>query len=61
MKLTVVRTQFGTDATITVSWEQGLAVVSVPTKGKITEEDFESVNTKKIDMTNHKPIIKKRW
>ena len=30
-------------------------------KGKITEEDFESVNTKKIDMTNHKPIIKKRW
>ena len=30
-------------------------------KGKITEEDFGSVNTKKIDMTNHKPIIKKRW
>ena len=30
-------------------------------KGKITEEDFDSVNTKKIDMTNHKPIIKKRW
>ena len=30
-------------------------------KGKITEVDFESVNTKKIDMTNHKPIIKKRW
>ena len=35
--------KFGTDATITVSWEQGLAVVSVPTKGKITEEDFKNV------------------
>ena len=30
-------------------------------KGKITEEDFEGVNSKKVDMTNHKPIIKKRW
>ena len=30
-------------------------------KGKITEEDFESVNSRKVDMTNHKPIVKKRW
>ena len=30
-------------------------------KGKITEEDFEGVNSRKVDMTNHKPIIKKRW
>ena len=29
--------------------------------GKITEEDFEGVNSRKVDMTNHKPIIKKRW
>jgi len=30
-------------------------------KGKIDSEDFESVNSKKVDMTNHKPIVKKRW
>ena len=30
-------------------------------KGKITEEDFETVNSRKVDMTNHKPIVKKRW
>ena len=30
-------------------------------KGKIDKEDFESVNSKKVDMTNHKPIVKKRW
>ena len=30
-------------------------------KGKITEEDFEGVNSRKVDMSNHKPIIKKRW
>jgi len=30
-------------------------------KGKIETEDFESVNSKKVDMTNHKPIVKKRW
>jgi len=30
-------------------------------KGKITEEDFKGVNSKKVDMTNHQPIVKKRW
>ena len=30
-------------------------------KGKIETEDFETVNSRKIDMTNHKPIVKKRW
>jgi hypothetical protein len=30
-------------------------------KGKIDSEDFESVNSRKVDMTNHKPIVKKRW
>ena len=35
--------KFGTEVIITVSWEKGLAVVSVPTKGKITEEDFKNV------------------
>ena len=30
-------------------------------KGKIDKEDFESVNSKKVDMTNHKPVVKKRW
>ena len=30
-------------------------------KGKIDKEDFETVNSKKVDMTNHKPIVKKRW
>ena len=29
--------------------------------GKIEAEDFEDVNYKKVDMTNHKPIVKKRW
>ena len=29
--------------------------------GKITKKDFESVNSKKVDMTDHKPIVKKRW
>ena len=35
--------KFGSEVIITVSWEKGLAVVSVPTKGKITEEDFKNV------------------
>lgn len=30
-------------------------------KGKIETEDFETVNSRKVDMTNHKPIVKKRW
>jgi hypothetical protein len=30
-------------------------------KGKLDSEDFEEVNYKKVDMTNHKPIIKKKW
>jgi len=30
-------------------------------KGKITEKDFEGVNSRTVDMTNHKPIVKKRW
>ena len=29
--------------------------------GKIDAEDFEEVNYKKIDITNHKPIVKKKW
>ena len=29
--------------------------------GKIEEEDFEDVKYKKVDMTDHKPIVKKRW
>ena len=35
--------KFGSEVIITVSWEKGLAVVSVPTKGKITVEDFKNV------------------
>jgi len=31
------------------------------TKGKLDSEDFEEVNYKKVDMTNHKPIVKKKW
>ena len=30
-------------------------------KGKLDTEDFGEVNYKKVDMTNHKPIIKKKW
>ena len=30
-------------------------------KGKLESEDFDDVNYKKIDMTKHKPIVKKRW
>ena len=31
-------------------------------KGKLDSEDFEDVKFKnKIDMTNHKPIVKKKW
>jgi len=30
-------------------------------KGKIDSKDFETVNSKKVDMTNHQPIVKKRW
>ena len=29
--------------------------------GKIGAEDFAEVNYKKVDMTNHKPIVKKKW
>jgi len=29
--------------------------------GKIEAEDFAEVNYKKVDMTNHKPIVKKKW
>jgi len=29
--------------------------------GKIDAADFEEVNYKKVDMTNHKPIVKKKW
>ena len=35
--------KFGAEATVTVSWEKGLAVVSVPTNGEITEKDFKDV------------------
>jgi hypothetical protein len=31
-------------------------------KGKLDSEDFDAVKFKnKIDMTNHKPIVKKKW
>ena len=30
-------------------------------KGKLDTKDFTEVNYKKVDMTNHKPIIKKKW
>ena len=30
-------------------------------KGKIESKDFEGVKSKKVDMTNHQPIVKKRW
>ena len=30
-------------------------------KGKLDSEDYASVNSKKVDMSKHKPIIKKRW
>ena len=30
-------------------------------KGKIETKDFKTVNSKKVDMTNHQPIVKKRW
>ena len=29
--------------------------------GKLDSEDFQEVNYKKVDMTNHKPIVKKKW
>ena len=28
---------------------------------KIEAQDFAEVNYKKVDMTNHKPIVKKKW
>ena len=30
-------------------------------KGKIESEDFGTVNSKKVDLTNHKAIVKKKW
>ena len=31
-------------------------------KGKLDSEDFEGIKFKnKIDMTKHKPVVKKRW
>ena len=30
-------------------------------KGKLDADDFEEVNYKKVDMTNHKPVVKKKW
>ncbi len=30
-------------------------------KGKLESSDFATVNSKKVDMTNHKPIVKKKW
>jgi hypothetical protein len=29
--------------------------------GKIDQSDFDEVNYKKVDMTNHKPVVKKKW
>jgi len=30
-------------------------------KGKLESGDFDEVNYKKVDLTDHKPIIKKKW
>ena len=30
-------------------------------KGRIESDDFEEVNYKKVDLTDHKPIVKKKW
>ena len=35
--------EFGSNVSITVSWEKGLGIVSVPSDGKITEADFKRV------------------
>ena len=35
--------EFGSNASITVSWKKGLGIVSVPSDGKITESDFKRV------------------
>ena len=35
--------EFGSEATLPVSWEKGLGGVSVPTNGVITEEAFKKV------------------
>ena len=40
---TALKEEFGEQAVITVSWEDGLAVVSIPSKGKITEKAFKKV------------------
>ena len=29
--------------------------------GEITHEDFEEAGYKKVDVTNHKPVLKKKW
>ena len=30
-------------------------------KGKLDADDFDDVNYKKLDITDHKPIVKKKW
>ena len=31
-------------------------------KGKLNQDDFEGIKFKnKVDMTNHKPTLKKKW
>ena len=35
--------EFGSEVIITVSWEKGLGIVSIPSKGIITESDFKRV------------------
>jgi hypothetical protein len=29
--------------------------------GELNTKDFREVNYKKVDMTNHQPVIKKKW
>ncbi len=29
--------------------------------GSLTADDFDEVGYKKVDMTNHKPPVKKKW
>ena len=30
-------------------------------KGKLEADDFGEVNYKKVDLTKHKPVVKKKW
>ncbi len=48
---------------VTIVNKTGLAKLNrqLKKKGKIEAKDFDSVGYKKLDMTNHKPPVKKKW